>query len=1398
MNPINSTYRFQFHKNFTLEHAERLTNYLNQLGVATLYASPIFEAVAGSTHGYDGIDPTKINPEVGDLDQLVKLSEKLRDKNIGWLQDIVPNHMAFHPSNRWLMDVLEKGERSMYAQFFDMSPVSKLFDGKVMVPFLAAGLEQEIEKGNIKIEADADKLYLKCGESVFPVNAESYLTLFQATDQSEKELFPDTIKQVLQLTQPKRFSQEWEKIKSQFRAAGGLDKLFQDVISKWNTDPERIKTLANQQFYTLCESSITEQKINFRRFFTVNDLLCLNIQNKPVFDACHSLIEGLLQEGVFTGLRIDHIDGLYDPQEYLQRLRAIAGEDTYITVEKILENDEQLPVNWPVEGTSGYDFLAQVNQLFTNTKAEKTFTEFYQKITDSKQRASEILLEKKRLILYEQMGGEYENLFQLIFKLNLADADTMEKAGAEDLKKILGEFLVYFPVYRFYGSSFPLGSDEYSAVAEIFTSLKDAYPGLLNAAELLQNIMLTRPDGSDDSYRERVQEFYQRCMQFSGPLMAKGVEDTLMYTYNRFIGLNDVGGSVESFGKSPKDFHRKMQLRQKLWPLTMNTTSTHDTKRGEDVRARLNVLTDLADLWNEKVEEWFAFSGNPEAPDRNDQYLIYQTIAGAYPMPGEGDDDFAKRLSAYLEKALREAKRKTTWTDPDENYEKASQEFVTQLLDKKGKFWQSYTPFHSKIADYGITNSIAQLILKFTCPGIPDVYQGTELWDLSLVDPDNRRPVDYQLREQILEDFRQIDAKALPATLWKNRNNGHIKLWITQQLFNQRKENPEFYQHADYFPLEIKGTLKEHVFAFYRVHRNQVMLIAVPLNTASICEKQQTDILNLDWQQTEIVLPDFLGKNWRNILTSDELSFEKNIQVDQLLRNLPAALLKGTQPADDRRAGVLAHITSLPSAFGIGDLGPEAYRFADFLYQGYQKVWQMLPVNPLDSAQGFSPYSALSSMAAEPMLISPELLREQGLLTEEDLQLYELQPGSCTDYLTVQHNKNQLLRSAYRHFNEQESQSSPAFEAFRKHHADWLQDYSLFVTLRGKFENKPWTEWDEQFRSRQPEAMNRFAENYQDEIRFHQWVQFVFRKQWEDLRAYCNEHDITLFGDLPFYVGADSSDVWAHQDLFMLDEKGNITSKAGVPPDVFSDTGQLWGMPVFNWEAHKKDNYEWWINRLRRNTEIYDLVRLDHFRAFADYWAVEGKEKTAEKGEWLPGPGEDFFEAVGSALGKLPFVAEDLGEISQDVFALRDQFKLPGMKVLQFAFGQDIAKSLHVPHHHEVNFIVYTGTHDNNTSIGWLKEQQESDPLVIDNLCRYFNQEVNENNINKLLIAAAYGSTAQTAILPLQDILELDEQSRLNSPGSEQGNWQWRVLPEQLTGSVQTRLRELVKLYGRI
>jgi (1->4)-alpha-D-glucan 1-alpha-D-glucosylmutase len=474
-------------------------------------------------------------------------------------------------------------------------------------------------------------------------------------------------------------------------------------------------------------------------------------------------------------LRLDHIDGLYDPAGYLEKLRTFTGPETYIVVEKILEEGEKFPESWPVQGSTGYDFLAAVNNLFTQADSKKIFGDFYRSITDDKQSIYKSIFKKKSLILYEHMAGELENLYRLFCDLELADACEIKN---NNIKLLIAEFLIRCPVYRYYGNSFPLPALEAEAVKAILKSIGDAKPEMAADVELIQGILL---NASTAEYGERVLRFYQRCMQFTGPLMAKGVEDTLMYTYDRFIGHNEVGDTPATFGLPVDDFHVIMADRLKHQPLALNSTATHDTKRGEGVRARLNVLTDLAGEWITTIKYWQGINGKHktnDVPDANDEYLLYQSIIGSYPMPGEDEDDFLNRLEAYLIKGLREAKLHTQWAEPNETYEESCKKFVRAILKPGSGFMKSFTPLFKKVADYGIINSLAQTILKFTCPGTPDVYQGCELWDLSMVDPDNRRPVDYELRALNLKTI--ITANTSVHELWNSRYNGNIKLWLTQ------------------------------------------------------------------------------------------------------------------------------------------------------------------------------------------------------------------------------------------------------------------------------------------------------------------------------------------------------------------------------------------------------------------------------------------------------------------------------------------------------------------------------------------------------------------------------------------------------------------------------------------
>ncbi|WP_428329374.1 malto-oligosyltrehalose synthase [Mucilaginibacter sp.] len=818
-NPV-STYRIQFHKGFNFDDFENIIPYLIKLGVSTVYASPIFSSVPDSMHGYDGIDPLSINPEIGTIKQLTAISKKLKEHHIGWIQDIVPNHMAYAADNKWLMDALENGPASAYASFFDQTLTDNLlFNGKLMVPFLGADLEDAINNGDLKIERIGNKYVFKYAEQIWPLKPESY---------------------------PKA----------------------QDVKS---INKKQLSQIAADQYYRLCSYTETDHRINFRRFFTVNSLICLNMQSDEVFNQFHQLIVQLVDDDIFQGIRIDHIDGLYDPTAYLTKLRKAVGDETYIVVEKILEKGEQMPL-WPIEGNTGYDFLAMVNNLLTSPANSNKFTSFYKTLTHNTDPVIEQVHDKKADFLDSQMNGELDNLSSLFWASDIAEPGTVP---AEDLKQSIAQFLIHCPQYRFYGNSFPLNKEEAAQVNNVLSAIKSKHNKLTAAVKLLETAFF------HSNKNDKALHFYMRCMQFTGPLMAKGVEDTLMYTYNRFIAHNEVGDAPDSFSISQAEFHKAMLNRQKHWPLTMNATATHDTKRGEDMRARLNVLPDMADAWLSTVAEWQQMNSKIKhagAPDANDEYFIYQTLVGAYPMPGEDANNFEERLLEYLQKTMREAKLHSTWAEPNEKYEDAVKEFAVKLLDKHKPFWKSFTAFHHKVAEFGIINSLAQVLLKFTCPGIPDIYQGSEHWDLSLVDPDNRRPVNHHRNDTLLAKNSSLQG------LWDNKFNGQIKLWLVQLLLHERKANAALFAAGDYIPLEIKGKYATKVFAFARSYEQTWYITVVPLNLA--------DTTITDWGDTQLIIPAAAPEAFENLILNIKGKQEQQIKIKDIFTVVPFALLK--------------------------------------------------------------------------------------------------------------------------------------------------------------------------------------------------------------------------------------------------------------------------------------------------------------------------------------------------------------------------------------------------------------------------------------------------------------------------------------------------------------------------
>ncbi len=497
----------------------------------------------------------------------------------------------------------------------------------------------------------------------------------------------------------------------------------------------------------------------------------------------------------------------------------------------------------------------------------------------------------------------------------------------------------------------------------------------------------------------------------------------------------------------------------------------------------------------------------------------------------------------------------------------------------------------------------------------------------------------------------------------------------------------------------------------------------------------------------------------------------------------------------ERQSGILLHPTSLPGQFGIGSFNEWAYKWIDFLYEARQSVWQVLPLGP--TTVGDSPYQSFCSHAGNPNLVGIEPLIEEGMLLESDLDnMPEFDDDKVLYDVVFRWKKQLFMKLSTRFYERNDPIARQDYTEFCRRNAFWLNDYALFMTLKEVHEGKPWYEWPARYRTRDPKALKKIAEDHRYLYETFKIVQWIFFRQWCSLKKYANQRGIRILGDIPIFVAMDSADTWAHPDLFCLDTDLKPTVVAGVPPDYFSATGQLWGNPLYRWERHRRDGYQWWLKRIEQALELYDMVRIDHFRGFAAYWEIPAGSETAQPGKWVPGPGEHFFHTLEQKLGHLPVVAEDLGEITPDVYELRDKFNLPGMLVLQFAFSGPDNKFL--PHNHSENFVVYTGTHDNDTTLGWLEEKRN--PEEIDFFYRYFDLEpsVRADKAVWMMIRAAMGSVARLAVIPLQDILVLGSEARMNTPSSEFGNWQWRFKPESLTVQIRKRLAEITFLYGRV
>ncbi len=495
-----------------------------------------------------------------------------------------------------------------------------------------------------------------------------------------------------------------------------------------------------------------------------------------------------------------------------------------------------------------------------------------------------------------------------------------------------------------------------------------------------------------------------------------------------------------------------------------------------------------------------------------------------------------------------------------------------------------------------------------------------------------------------------------------------------------------------------------------------------------------------------------------------------------------------------RGSGILLHVTSLPSPYGIGDLGPWAYQYADFLSQTKQSYWQVLPLNPTYPAYGNSPYSSISTFAGNTLLISPDLLSEEGLLSKTELEAKPSFSENRCEYSKVIPYKERLFEHVYDHFKKTHK-GWDVFEAFCSKHSSWLEDFSLFAVIKKRLKGQVWNEWPKALRDREPQALEVIRKENRDELVKEKFLQYLFLKQWCSLKDYCNQRGVQLLGDLPIYVNFDSADVWTNPHLFKLDEAKRPSFVAGVPPDYFSETGQLWGNPVYQWDTLREKGFDWWIKRMAHHFDLFDIVRIDHFRGLVSYWEVPAAEKTAINGKWVDVPVEDFFNALLKRFFSLPIIAEDLGLITPAVREVLHHFGFPGMKVLLFAFSEDHPMHPYLPHTYGANFLAYTGTHDNNTVRGWF--EREAIPDDKRRLFRYLGGNVPVSELHWAMIRLAMMSVANMVIFPMQDILGLGEEARMNRPSIGEGNWEWRLLPGQLTPAVTQRLLEMTKIYGR-
>jgi malto-oligosyltrehalose synthase len=940
-----ATYRVQLNHKFGFRAASELVPYLARLGVSHCYFSPYLKTRPGSQHGYDVTDHSKLNPELGLPADYDALCSRLAEHDMGQIADVVPNHIGIMGADgRWWLSVLEHGQASRFADYFDIDwcPVTPKLEDKVLVPVLGDQYGNVLLKGELKLELDERRgeVGVRYFEHWFPLDPASYPCVFNpgrdalpAASAAERvaAIELESILRALQALPPHRSTGASERqarhdetvvakrrlAELAERSPAVAEHLRRSVVALngvagERASYERLHELLERQAYRLAYWRVAADEINYRRFFDINDLAGLRTQNLDVLEATHRKLLEWTAEGRIHGWRIDHPDGLYDPLGYLEWLRARLGEigrpELYLVVEKILAAHEHLPRGWPVQGTTGYDFAGAVNGVFVRGAAEEDFDRVYRAFTREREPFESMLYACKQQILAFHLSSELTLLADLLYRLAESRLETRDFT-LNEIRRVLLQLVSAFPVYRSYVTPKHIGRQDRRYIEWAIKRARQSYgsrdDGLL---DFVRTLLLGQvPDDADASYRTRAAEFAGKFQQVTGPVMAKALEDTCFYRYVRLLSLNEVGSDPRRFGTTPAAFHRQNELRRRHWPHSMLGTSTHDSKRSEDVRARLNVLSEIPFDWEVRIAKWRRFNrakrrriGGRPVPSRAEEYLFYQTLVGTWPVVDRerAMPEYRARISDYLIKALREAKVNTSWAKQSERYEQLVSAFVSEVLADgaaRNPFVDDLDEFVGSIAVPGFLNGLGQALLKLASPGVPDIYQGNEVWDFSLVDPDNRRPVDYARRAALLEEMEGVaaDSERVPALLadmLANLADGRAKLYATWRALRLRAEQRELFELGSYTPIEPHGPRAEHLCAFARRHGTVLAVAVVGRCFASLPRNAGAGSASFDWLDTTVALYPGL---YRDVFSgvSHTVGEGAGTRVDELFARFPVALL---------------------------------------------------------------------------------------------------------------------------------------------------------------------------------------------------------------------------------------------------------------------------------------------------------------------------------------------------------------------------------------------------------------------------------------------------------------------------------------------------------------------------